>query len=157
MKNEAGRNAQIVLCFAAARRFREARQEIFDLRGAERHPMEESHVDAATEGRSERVACAGSAEAAAARVRDTEQSLCKRSEARMPPVRKARTEKIRGHGAVDSGTENVISVIAAKIGDAAEPIVDLVGSRSAAAVKIETVHARSAWIIAKVGIADEDV
>src|SRR5437762_4186464 len=157
MNDEAGGDAKIVLRFAAGCRFREARQEIFDLRGAERHPMEESHVNAATEGCSERVACAGNAETAATRVRNTEERLCKRSEARMPPVRNARTEKIGRQGAVDSRTENVISVIAAEIGDAAEPIVDLVGSRSAAAVKIETVHARSAWIVAKIGIADEDV
>ena len=70
MNDEAGGDAEIVLRFAAGCRLREARQEIFDLRGTEREPMEESHVDAATEGRSERIACAGNAETAAACVRD---------------------------------------------------------------------------------------
>src|SRR5258707_9920706 len=72
MNDEAGGDAEIVLRFAAVRRFREARQEIFDLRGTERHTMEESHVDAATERCGERVARAGNSEAVAARVRDAE-------------------------------------------------------------------------------------
>src|SRR2546430_4381943 len=107
MNDQAGGDAKIVLRFTACCRFREARQEIFDLRGTEREPMEESHVNAATEGCSERVACAGNAEAAAACMGDAEESLCKRREARTPPVRNARTKKVRRHGAVDSRTENV--------------------------------------------------
>src|SRR5690242_14011788 len=115
MENNAGGNAEIVLRLAASCCFREAREQVLHLRGPERQTMEEFHVNAAAERRSKRVAGAAGAESAAARMRDTEKSLRKRSDAFMTPVRKARTKKVGGKRAVDTSTENIVGMVAAEI------------------------------------------
>ncbi len=157
MNDEAGGDAEIVLRFAAGCRFREAREQILDLRGTERQAMEDLHVNATAEGCSERVASTGSAEGAAARVRDTKKSLRKRREAFMVAIGNPRAEEIRGNSAVNARAENVVGMIAAEISDAAEPVVCVVRDGGAATVKIKTTYAGRAGIIAEIRISDEDV
>ncbi len=44
----------------------------------------------------------------------------------------ARAEKISGECPVNSGAKNIIGVIAAEIGDCAEPVIYIIGERCAA-------------------------
>jgi len=157
MNDEAGGDAKIVLRFAAGCRFREAREQILNLRRTERQTMEELHVNATAEGCSERVAGAGRAEPATARMRDAKKSLRKRGEAFVVAIRNARAEKISGNGAVNARAENVVGMIAAEISDAAEPVLRVIRNGRTAAVKIKTANAGRAGIVAEIGISDEDI
>jgi len=90
-------------------------------------------------------------------VRDTEKNLAERSEVRIVAIGNARAEEIRGERAVRAAAENIVAVIAAEISNAAKPAVGVVGDGRAAAVKIETVYARSSGISADVGISGEKI
>src|SRR5579859_339693 len=157
VENQTGGDAQIVPRLAAICRFREARQEIFDLSGPPGKTVREFYVDAAAERCRKRVVRAAHTEASAACVRNSEERLRKRSEAFMFAVRNARTEEIGRNRAVDSGAENVVGVIATEIGNGAEPVICVVGNGSAATVQVETVHTRCAGIVTDVGIPHENV
>ena len=71
VKNNARRNAEIVLRFAAGCRFREAGQEIFDLSGPPGETMRKFHVDAASKRRGEGVVRAAHTETTSTRVCNT--------------------------------------------------------------------------------------
>src|SRR5262249_27574828 len=122
MENKAGGDAKIVLRFAVAGGFGEARKQVFNLRGPERKTVEELNVNAAAERRGERVVRGGCTETAAAGVCDAEESLREGSDAFEFAVGNARAEEISGDSAVDSCAENVVCVIAAEIGDGAKPM-----------------------------------
>jgi len=94
---------------------------------------------------------------AAADVRYTEKNLSEGSEVGIVAIRDTRTEQISGERAVHAGAENVAAVIAAEIGDAAEPAVSVVCDGGAATVEIKAVHAGSAGVGADVGISGEDI
>src|SRR5262249_18570959 len=158
MKDNAGRDAQVILILRAVTEFVEAGQEIVELHGAERETVRDADIHAAAKGHRKRIVRSGEGQAvAAADVRYTEKNLTERRKVRTAAIRNTRTEQICGERAVHAGAENVAAVITAEIGDAAEPAVGVVGDRSAAPVEIETVQAGSAGIGADVRISGEDI
>jgi hypothetical protein len=81
MKDDAGRDAQVVLILRAVAEFVEAGQEIVHLDGAEREMMRDVKVDTAAERHRERIVRRAEGETiAAADVRDTEKDLTERRE-----------------------------------------------------------------------------
>ena len=119
--------------------------------------MEQFYVYAAAEGSCKGVAGAGCTKATAGCVGDAKERLREGSDALGFAIRKARTEKVGGNGAVNSCAENIVGVITAEISHGAEPVICVVGNARAAAVKIEAVYARCAGVIAEVRISGEDV
>src|SRR5262249_7280590 len=82
-----------------------------------------------------------------------QQHLAKWCHAVPVPVRNPGTKKISGQRKVKAAVQNVAVMIAAEIGDAAQPLVDIVGNGSAAAVEIEILCS----IPAIVGISGKDI
>src|SRR5262245_25967756 len=66
-----------------------------------------------------------------------EEHFAKRSDAVPVAVRNPRTKKISGQSEVQASIQNVAVVISTEIGDAAQPVVHIVGQGSATTVEIE--------------------
>ena len=120
--------------------------------------MRDLEVHAAANSHGERIVRTGESQPAiAADMRDAEKHLAERSQARMTAIGNTRAEKISGERPVNSGAKNIVGVIAAEIGDCAEPGSSIVGELRAAAIHAETIDSRGGRICAHVGISREHI
>ena len=69
----------------------------------------------------------------------------------------ARAEEVRGESPINTAAENVGAVIAAKIRNSAQPIIDIVGDRSAAAIQANAVRIGGGWIGTNVRVSRENI
>src|SRR6266568_8689286 len=122
------------------------RQQVVELQRANRETVAHVPVDANAERRRKRRVGVRCGEHVRTGARSTDQNLAEGRDPAVFPIGEARSKKIRKYMIVHVHATSGTHVIAAEIGDTAQPVPKIIGRRSAATVEIETVKSRSCRI-----------
>src|SRR5690348_4120288 len=125
--HESGGNAEVVLVPRAQRAFPESRQQVLCLKRTDRKVIEDLVIHSASRGHGKRILRAGGAEGCSVGVCRTEKHLSEWRDPAVVTVGNTRPEKVRRERAVVTSAKNVSLGIAAEIGNATEPVRDVVG------------------------------
>ena len=150
-ENDSSGNTQIVLrLVVTVGDFRKMSQQVVELERADRETVAHVPIYACAKcGREGRMGI-GRGEHSRAGTCRAEQHLAKWRDPPCPAEREARAKKIRKDVVVHVHAINFADLIAAEIGDTAQPVPEVVRRRSAASVEIESANPRSGRIGTKI-------